>query len=159
MSAEPLRLLAEQLGLLRVAQQIKQPGTNELLRVTLQYHDRRVPDSVATLARGLSDTCRLQVVYTRFGSDAKPYRYDYSVPIERYRSLLDVFRQNRFDTLAHQEDLPLIGADYCLVERASGAFVHGVVFSPTLAGGHHRELWNALRQDLPEALRQLTEKS
>jgi hypothetical protein len=76
-----------------------------------------------------------------------------NIPLVRYQDLLLALRRARFDTLDDEDDLPYLGVDLWLIERAAGSFYHDIVVCPTNAKGHHREIVLALRQYLPEAVR------
>lgn len=149
--ADPLRLLAARMGLAELTQVIREPTVNEALRVSIHYHDGRSPDSVATLRRGLGEMCQLTVIYDRSPKRAT-LRYD--IDLERYRDFLVALRRVKFDTLDDEEDLPFLGVDLWLVERAAGSFHHDVVLCPETARGFHREIILALGQHLPEAVRE-----
>ena len=149
--ADPIRLVAARLGQRELKQIGSDPGMSEALRVSIHYHDGRAPNSVATLQRGHSGNCRLQVVYDKA---PRPVAFRFEVPLERYRSLLASLRQARFDSLDDEEDVPFFGVDLWLVERVAGSFYHDVVLCPTTARGHHRELLLALREHLPQSIRQ-----
>ncbi len=149
--ADPLRLLASRMGLAELVQVTRQPTVNEALRVSIHYHDGRAPDSVATLRRGLGSACELDVIFDR--SPKRAFLH-YDISPQRYQDLLVAMRRVNFDKLDDEEDLPFLGVDLWLIERAAGSFYHDVVVCPDTARGHHRELILAFRQYLPEAVRQ-----
>ncbi len=148
--ADPIRLIALRLRQDELRNLTARPGVNEAFRVTIQYHDGRHPNQVATLTRGHGSTCMLKVVYDRPG---KNVYFDYTIEAERYKRLLSALRRLKFDDLDDQPDVPFFGVDLWLVERASGSFYHDVVLSPGSARGFYRELILALREHLKEALR------
>ena len=150
--ADALRMVAERVKVDLLRQEIAKPGVNEALRVTVTYHDGRLPDIVATLRRGHGSQCMLVVVYDK---PAKPLRYEFTIPLERYQAFLAALRVSQFDTLDDEPDMPYSGIDLWMIERGSGSFFHDVVLSPASAKGHHRELVLAVRQHLPEAIREL----
>jgi len=154
-AADSLRQTALLLGQGSLRAEAVKPGVNEALRVSIQYHDGRTPDSVATLRRGHGATCILTVVYSKVASDQSWYAYTFSVLLERYQKLLAALRLAQFDRRDDAENLPSHGADLWLIERAAGTFFHDVVLAPALATGHHREFVMALRAHLPEAVREL----
>jgi hypothetical protein len=49
--ADPIRLIALRLNQDEVRNLTQMPGINEVFRVTVQYHDARHPNQVATLMR------------------------------------------------------------------------------------------------------------
>ncbi|MFP4322752.1 MAG: hypothetical protein ACLFTK_09885 [Anaerolineales bacterium] len=153
--AEALRGVASLVGEAPLRRVMATPGVHEAVRVTVRYHDARSPDSVATLTRGVGEAVGLRVVYTRFDDHGAPFDYDFRPESARFASVLAALRLNRFDTLDDDPDLPRYGADHWLIERAAGSFFHDVVLSPASARGHHREIVAALRQALPEALREI----
>ncbi|MBN1201932.1 MAG: hypothetical protein JXJ20_08770 [Anaerolineae bacterium] len=148
--ADPIRLIALRLKQDELRNLVRQPGVNEAIRLTIQYHNGTHPNQAATLTRGHGDTCMLRVVYDKPGKDVF---FSYAVEAERYRALLGALRRIKFDTLDDQPDVPFFGVDLWLFERASGSFYHDVVLSPESARGFYRELMLAIREQLKEALR------
>lgn len=154
--ADELRQVGERLGLAGLKAVTLQPGVNETLRLTIQYHDGRSPDSVATLQRGIGGNCQLSVAYAHYDRNNLPYRYAFEVPLLDYQQLFTALRQSKFDSLDDAQNLPNFGIDLWLLERGAGSFHHDVVIAPALADGHHREVMLAVRKWLPEAVRELT---
>ncbi|WP_119068005.1 hypothetical protein [Aggregatilinea lenta] len=150
--ADPIRLIALRLSQDELRHLTFQPGINEAFRITIQYHDGRHPNQVATLTRNHTGAAPLTVVYDKPGKDV---RFSYPIPPERYQSLLLALRRIKFDKLDDQPEVPFFGVDLWLVERASGSFYHDVVLSPDSARGFYRELILALRTHLKEALREI----
>lgn len=148
--ADPIRLVAARLMQAEPRDLVQQPGINEVLRVTIAYHDGRHPNQVSTLMRGHGGDCTLLAVYDKPGKDI---RFTHTISAERYALLLTTLRRLKFDTLDDQPDVPFFGVDLWLLERASGSFYHDVVLSPESARGFYREIVLALRTHLPEALR------
>ncbi len=148
--ADPIRLVALRLRQDELRNLTQQPGINEALRVTIQFHDGRHPNQVATLTRGHGSACDLKVVYDKPGKDVF---FTYSVEADRYKTLLAALRRIKFDDMDDQPDVPFFGVDMWLVERASGSFYHDVVLAPESARGFYRELVLAVREHLKEALR------
>lgn len=149
--ADPIRLIALRLKQDELRNLTRQPGVNEVFRVTIQYHDARHPNQVATLMRGHTG-CDLRVVYDKPGKDVY---FTHTIEPERYQALLTALRRVNFDTLDDQPDVPFFGVDLWLVERASGSFYHDVVLSPESARGFYREMILAIRTHLKEALREI----
>ena len=148
--ADPIRLIALRLKQDDVRNLTRRPGINEVFRVTIQYHDARHPNQVATLVRSHGRVCPLHVVYDKPGKDVY---FDHDIPYDRYQTLLSTLRRLKFDGLDDQPDVPFFDVDLWLVERASGSFYHDVVLSPESARGFYRELILAIRQHLKESLR------
>lgn len=149
--ADPMRLIATRLGLPELKTITHQPTISEAIRVSIHYHDRRAPDSVATLERGHGNTCHLSIIY-----DKSPRRatLEFTWSLERYHTLLAALRRARFDFLDDDDDLPLTTVDLWLIERVAGSFYHDLVISPGSARGHHREIVLALREHFLEAVRE-----
>ena len=150
--ADPIRLIALRLRQHELREVTRQPGVNEALRVTIQYHDGQHPNQVATLTRGHGGAGALLVLYDKPNRDV---HFSFAIEPERVTALLAALRRVRFDALDDQPDVPYVGVDLWLVERSSGSFYHDVVLSPGEARGFYRELVLALRQHLPEALRSI----
>ncbi len=149
--ADPIRLIALRLNQDEVRNLTQHPGVNEAFRVTIQYHDGRHPNQVATLTRG-HNACALKTVYDKPG---KYVYFTHLIDLDRYRSLLAALRRARFDTIDDQPDVPFFGVDLWLVERASGSYYHDVVLSPDSARGFYREMLLTIREHLKEALREI----
>lgn len=150
--ADPIRLIALRLSQEELRHLTAQPGINEAFRLTIQYHDGRHPNQVATLTRSHYGSAPLTVVYDKPGKDV---RFTYPIAPERYQALLLALRRIKFDKLDDQPEVPFFGVDLWLVERASGSFYHDVVLAPESARGFYRELILALRTHLKEALREI----
>ncbi len=151
--ADPIRLIALRLRQDELRNVTRRPTVSEAFRVTIEYHDGRFPNQVATLTRGHAPGGTLKVVYDKPG---KEVYFDYPVEPERYQALITTLRRIKFDRLDDQPDVPFFGVDLWLVERASGSYYHDVVLSPESARGFYRELILALQQHLKEALRTIT---
>lgn len=147
--ADPIRLIALRLMQSELRFLTHQPGINEVIRLTIQYHDGRHPNQVATLVRGHARTT-LKVIYDK---PNKSVFFTYPVETDRYQTLLAALRRLKFDRLDDQPDVPYFGVDLWLVERASGSFYHDVVLQPESATGAHGEIVSAIREQLKEALR------
>ena len=79
-------------------------------------------------------------------------------PIEdaRYQEFVKAVMGLHFDKLPDQPDLPAYNStDLWLIERAAGTFSHSVILAPELARDEFSKLVNAVRNGLPEALRQV----
>jgi hypothetical protein len=151
--ADPIRLIALRLKQDELRNLTQQPGVNEAFRVTIQYHDARHPNQVATLTRGHSGGGSLYVIYDKPNRDV---HYRFPVSSEQYLALLLALRQVKFDRLDDQPEVPFFGVDLWLVERASGSFYHDVVLAPESARGHYRELLLAIRNHLKEGVRAIS---
>ena len=149
--ADAIRLVAVRLGQGELKDITQRPGVHEALRVSVYYHDGRFPNSVATLTRGLSKPCHLQVAYDK---TPKPVYFDLTVSIEKFHALLLDLRRARFDKLDDQPDVPFYGVDLWLVERIAGSFYHDIVLSPNSSGGNYREIMRAIQTHIPDSVRQ-----
>jgi hypothetical protein len=148
--ADGLRLIAARLEQPPLAEVVRRPGIGDVYRVSIQYHDGRHPDQVATLTNAQQDEVLLRVVYRRFLD--RPV-LEYLLAVERFQAFDGALRRLHFDRHDDQPGMPAVGADLWLLERASGSFRHDIVIAPELADGIHRALVDAVRARLPEALR------
>ena len=153
--SESLRFVATRLMLSTINEVARTPGISEAHRITVQYHDGRVPDQVATLtiSQAQAGQAELMVCYRRL--DAAPLTLTVSIPIERARALASGIRALGFDRLDDMPDLPWYGADLWLIERASGNFVRDMVLAPHLATGVYAALVELVNSKLREAIRPL----
>lgn len=150
--ADGLRLIAARLELPPLAQVARRPGINEAYRLTIQYHDGRCADQVATLTHSQHGEVLLSVVYRRlYQHPALEYVFD----ADRFRDLDVALRRLKFDQQDDQPDVQFFGVDFWLIERASGSYLHDVVLDPESASGVHGWLVDVFREYLPEALRTL----
>lgn len=78
-----------------------------------------------------------------------------ALTLDRLTALLLAWQRAGFDRLRDQPGLPLHGVDLWLLERAAGTFVHSVIVAPQTAAGQHAALVAAVRERLPEALREV----
>jgi hypothetical protein len=150
--AAPLRFIAVRLALPELETVVRQPGIDEALRLTVQYHDGRHPDQVATLTKmQTTGPLKLTVNYRR--ANDKPLALDYTIEPERYSILNAALRKLGFDKLDDLPDIPWYGADLWLVERAAGSFHHDLIIALENAAGPHAEIVRLIRENLREAVR------
>jgi hypothetical protein len=146
----PLRFIATRLELPELERQARQPGLTQAYRLTIQYHDARHPDQVATLIKTQQRLeAALTVHYRRV--DSAPLALEYSIPTPRYEAFQAALRKLGFDHLDDPPDVPYYGADLWLVERAAGSFHHDLVFAPALAQGDYllmMELFQELMHEM-----------
>lgn len=147
----PLRFIAVRLNTPELGQVVRQAGVGEALRVTVQYHDARHPDQVATLTKSLTGTATLTTIYRRTGS--VPLRLDYPIEVERMQALNANLRRINFDKVDDAPSIPWFGADLWLVERAAGSFHHDVIIAPASATGVYAEIVALIQANLREAVR------
>ncbi len=148
-----LRGIAEQLQLPTVRELGRQPGAHEVYRITVHYYDGRACNSVATLHRTLTGGFVLETAYQR-ALASKPLVH----PIEagRYAEFVKAIKSLSFDHMGDQPTLPDYNStDLWMVERAAGTFTHSVILAPDLARESYARLVNAVKNGLPEALRQV----
>lgn len=150
--APTLRAIIEHAGVEPLADIAARPGVRAVYRLTAHYHDGRARDSVSTLVYRTGRGVQLEtVIRVTFGG--KPLVHP--IPLGRYERLVAALHAVRFDDLADQPGLPPYGADLWLLERAAGSFSKSLILAPDRAEGAHLALVNALRTDLPEALREV----
>lgn len=149
-----LRAIPDALGLVPLTAVALRPGVGEACRITVHYYDRRAPDSVATLLKGMPGGVTLEMVYRR-ALDHKALIY----PLDegRYRTFVTAIKTMGFDKLTDQSGLPAYDStDVWMIERAAGAFYKSVVVAPNIApSAPHSTLIDAVRLHLPEALKSI----
>jgi hypothetical protein len=150
--AYTLREIADQTGLSPLKHIARQPGLKAAYRVTVRYPDRRAHNSVATLRYSSVESIGLEVVYQQLFRH-KPLAYEVS-PI-RYQAFVAAFQKAGFDHLPDQPKVPFYGVDLWLVERAAGTFIKSVILAPQKADEPHLAIVNAVRDYLPEAVREI----
>jgi hypothetical protein len=147
-----LRNLAARMQVSPLREVAKQPGIREAFRVTIHYGAMRAPDSVSTLIVDRSLQPNLQNVYLGFfhhKAITKP------IALQRFDALRAGLIRLRFDQLIDQPNAPFHDADLWLIERAANNFTKSVLVAPFNAQGTHAELIELVRQQLPEAVREL----
>ncbi|MBK8026930.1 MAG: hypothetical protein IPK19_37475 [Chloroflexi bacterium] len=125
---------------------------SDVVRVVVHYFDGRSRDSVGTLF------CTRTGAYVelRYRDALTGRPLTYPLPETRPSLLLTALRSAGFDKLGDQDPLPKYDAsDVWMVERAAGAFAHGLVVAPDLAEVGYAEIVRAIQQHLPEVLRPL----
>lgn len=144
--------ILEATGQLPIAKVARQPGAGEVYRVVAHYYDGRGRDSVGTLYCGRTGA-RVEVVY-RGALSGKPLTYP--VDVSRPLGLAAALGRAGFDKMADQDKLPEYDSTDCwMVERAAGAFSRSVIFLPEQATGGYAAVRDAIRQHLPEGLKQV----
>lgn len=153
--ADGLRLIAGRLDLPPLPAVARQPGVNAAYRLTIQYQANDLADQVATLTHHQGGEVLLSVVYRRFSQHPT---LEYVLDEDRFRDFDLAMRRLRFDRQDDQINIPLIGVDFWLIERASGSYAHDLVLAPNYADGVHAWLVDVFRERLPEALRSLPQR-
>lgn len=148
--ADGLRMIAGRLDLPTLAAAARRPGINVAYRLTIQYGDGRFADQVATLTHHQDGESQLVVVYRRFTLHPA---LEYLLDEDRLHAFDLALRRLRFDKQDDQPGIPLYGADFWLIERASGSYFHDIVLAPETASGVHAWLVDVFRDHLPEAVR------
>ncbi|HYO87965.1 MAG TPA: hypothetical protein VER79_04910 [Candidatus Limnocylindrales bacterium] len=149
--APTLLAVAARCGLRTVGQTARQPGMQGVFRVTISYHDRRARDTVTTITRAAVGLA-LDIVFD--GAVGKPLHHAFDP--DRYDAFARALTGVGFDHLKDAPNLPAPGkGDVWLIERAAGSFAHGLLLAPDHAEGVYSRLVNAVRNGLPEALRQV----
>lgn len=150
--AAPLRFIATRLSVPELEQVAREPGVAEALRITVQYHDGRHPDQIATYIKTQPTGVIRATVYYRRASE-KPLILEYSVDSARFKAANALLRKLGFDKLDDCDDIPWHGADLWLVERAAANFHHDMIIAPNSATGAHAEIVRLVREHLHEAVR------
>jgi hypothetical protein len=150
-----LRSIAERLGQEPVKQLIKAPGMSAVYRIIVYYHDRQALDSVATMCELVHHDPELTLVYRGIFRE-RPIKH--TIPRRRYEDFTQAMQQVQFDQLKDQPGMPQSGADFWMIERAAGTYVHSVIVAPETATGGHVALVHAVQSHLPEALRMISKE-
>lgn len=148
--ADVLRLVAVRLGLPDLQEVVRQPGINEAYRITIQYGDARHPAQVSTATHTQDGSAWLEVVYKRTYHQPS---FEYPLTADQYLAFDLALRKLGFDRLDDQPDLPYIGVDMWLIERAAGSYRHAVVFSPESPPGVYGWIMDMVKERLPQAVR------
>jgi len=152
----PLRLIALRLSLPDLETVARRPDVIDALRLTIQYHDNRALDQVTTILKvraAQAEPPRLSAAYRRLND--KPLVLDLRLDEERYTAFAGGLRKVGFDKLDDMPDIPWIGADLWLLERASGTFYHDVIVAPEHAKDNYADIVRLVRENLREAVRML----
>ena len=148
-----LRAIGERLRQEPVKRIIKAPGLQAVYRITVYYHDRRALDSVATVREMAQGDPELTMVFRGIFDDRPIKR---TIPRQRYETFTQALQRLRFDHLKDPPGLPQSGKDLWMIERAAANFIHSVIVAPETATGVYAELVDAIRTQLPEALRTIS---
>ncbi len=146
-----LRAIIEDTGVESLTQITRRPGVGDVYRLAIFRHDGQARDSVATIIQRGRDDIRLELTH-RAALNRRALVY--AIPFRRYEPFVAALQSIRFDQLRDQPDLPLYSIDLWLMERAAGSFTRGVIVAPALATDAYAILVDAMRQYLPEALRE-----
>lgn len=145
-----LRFIAVRMQIAELPQVVKQPGIGEGFRVTVQYHDARHPNQIATVTKIQGSDAQLTVVYRR--ADDRLLLFEYPLTAMQFQGLTGALRQIKFDTL-DDALTPSYGADIWLLERAAGSFYHDLLLAPAHAQGIYAELTQVINTYIPLGLR------
>ncbi|GAB4545512.1 MAG: hypothetical protein OHK0023_03920 [Anaerolineae bacterium] len=150
----PLRLVSLRLDVPELTRVALQPGVVEAFRLTVQHHDGRTPDHVATAwrVRG-QEYANLQIAYRR--PTEKTLTIDLKLDLAKWNAFMAGLRLHAFDTLDDLPNIPWLGADLWLLERAAGSFHHDVIIAPMFASGVHLALVGLIQEHLPQLLREI----
>ncbi len=151
--APALRSIGDHMGLESAAAIAKHPGVVAVYRITVHYFDGRAHDSVTTLKRMTTGEPSLETVYLRaFQHKALTH----PITLERVEAFAVALSEVKFDRMGDQANLPeYASTDLWFIERAAGMFSHGVVIAPATAEGDYGRLVNAVKNGLPEAIKQV----
>ncbi len=152
----PLRLIALRLSLPDLETAAREPNVIDATRLTIQYHDSRALDQVTTIIKPRTaegDVIRLSAAYRR--NNDTPLVLDFKVELERYNRFSNGLRKLGFDRLDDMPDIPWLGADLWLLERASGTFYHDLILAPDRAKGIYAEIVELVKGNMREAVRLL----
>ena len=152
--APTLRAIAQRMKLYPVAQLALQPGITAVYRVTVYYADQRAYHTVATLQKTPVTGAALELRYEgAFGSKSLHYTL---IPA-RYEGFAAGLRSGGFDRLPDAPELTAKEGtvDVWMLERAAGSFYHSVIVAPVLAHDAYAKMVAAVRQNLPEAVREM----
>ena len=123
-----------------------------VLQVTAYYFGRRVRHSVARVIEYQLGEVEMLLVYEGFNRH-KPLQL--SVPKDHLEKLLRALRQARFDTLGDQDGLSFADRSLWLIQRAAGAYSHGVTVAPDRPQLPWSSIVNAIDDYLPGAIREV----
>lgn len=146
----PLRFIAVRLDVPELDTVARQPGVTEAFRLTIQYHDARHPDQVATAIQ-IQGGVKMSIHYRR--ANDQPLSLNYDIPAERFRALIGPLKKLGFDKLDDSRDMQWYGADLWLVERAASGFHHDMIIAPDTAKGTYAEIVKLVHDNLREAVR------
>ncbi|MEP7287141.1 MAG: hypothetical protein ABI947_15410, partial [Chloroflexota bacterium] len=119
---------------------------------TIQYHDGRHPDQVATLIKMQASEMLTMAIHYRRAND-KPLVLNHRIDLERFRTFDATLRKLGYDKLDDCDDIPWYGADLWLLERAASTFHHDMIVAPASVMGVHAEIVKLVRDSLHEAVR------
>jgi len=148
-----LRAIGEHLGQPGIAVLGRSPGVQAVYQVTIFYFDRRACHALGILTKPQLARASL-ATYFEGALGHKPLTYPLSA--ERMDGFMRALAAADFDHLPDQPNLPAYAtSDLWFIERAAGAFSHSLIVAPALAEGVHLTLVEAVRDYLPEVLRQI----
>ena len=130
---------------------LAEAGVQEAIRISRRFAYARTLDSLADL-RIMSTSSDLCVYF--FGAFAgKPLHY----PIDQTTTKRLQYRLHEagFDDARDLEHLPLGAPESWLIERAAGAYSHSLLVSPQSEWGPHAAIIAAVREAIPQALREI----
>ena len=147
-----LRGIAERCSLPSVKYLATISNLKAVYRVTVYRPDRRASDCIVTLKRGAFQNTVSEAVYVgRF--DNKPITRAWTDA--QFEAFIGAIRPSQFDKISDQAEIPLVGVDICLFERAGGNFIKAILFAIPNHQAPYNHLVTTIQQFMPEALREL----
>ncbi|MBE0689597.1 MAG: hypothetical protein IH587_05685 [Anaerolineae bacterium] len=151
--AARLRAIADHVGQPGLAALGRSPGVQAVYRVTIYYFDRRACHVLGTLTKAPLASEQL-VIHFEGALGHKPLTYPMTA--ERMEAFVRALATIDFDHLPDQPNLPTYAtSDLWFIERAAGVFSHSLIVAPALAEGVYTALVDAVREYLPEILREI----
>lgn len=147
-----MRAIVEAVGVDSLHEIARRPGVRAVYRVAVHHHDGRARDAVGTLTLHATEGALLNVVYrVTFEEKALVHRIEPA----RLEAFTRVLQLVTFDRLDDQPHIPPYGVDLWMIERAAGSFSRSVIIAPDVAEYPYIALADAVRQNLPQILREV----
>lgn len=148
--------VADDLGFDNLNQVARDAGVMSVLQVTAYYSGRRIRHSIARVIEYQLGEVEMQLVYEGFNRH-KPLQL--TVPKDRLEKLVRALRQAKFDTLRDQDGLSFSDRCLWLIQRAAGAYSHGLIVAPDKPQLPWSSIVNAVDDYLPAAIREVPLKN
>ena len=144
--------LASDLGMADLSSVTRGAGVMSVLQVSVYYVEPRIRHSVARVIEYQLGEVVMQLVFEGVNRH-RPL--ELTMERDRFEQLIAALRQARFDKLQDQAGLSYANRSLWLIQRAAGAYSHGIIVSPSKPQPPYSAIVNAIDAYLPAAIREV----
>ena len=148
--------LARDLGFGDLDALARTAGVKSVTQISIYQADAWLRHAVARAIAYQQGDGHLQIIYEGFNGQ-KPLLLD--IPRQNLDAISRTLLQARFDRLLDEDEISPFSRSLWLVQRAAGAYQHGIVVTPDTEDEPYAAIVAAIRLNLPAAVRHLPPKN